>query len=134
MWIFPKTTWAIVGSLIGYNDHANIDWNRFPVVVKNDVGGSGMTNIMHWIQTGQTGRFATFGTQNETIKDYPVENLKNNLSPIDEILLIVGSKDVLADKPDIDRLIPLLPEDNFSGLITIPDYNHLDILWAKDVD
>lgn len=37
-------------------------------------------------------------------------------------------------KADIERLIPLLPEDKLSEWVTIDDYNHLDILWAKDVD
>ena len=66
--------------------------------------------------------------------DYPVEKLKANLAALDEIFFIVGSEDALSVKPDIERLIPLLPEDKFSELVTIDDYNHLDILWAKDVD
>ena len=47
--LFPRATWAIVGSLVGYNKEVKIDWSRFPVVSKNDVGGTGMTNMMHWV-------------------------------------------------------------------------------------
>lgn len=45
---------------------------------------------------------------------------------------MVGVNDALSTLPDLERLLPLLPQDKISDVIKIPDYNHMDILWAKN--
>lgn len=68
-----------------------------------------MTNIKHWLQLMTTSRFGTLEKPGQPMQDYPVWYLKEFMAPIDEILLMVGTKDVLSTEKDLERLLPWLP-------------------------
>ena len=48
------------------------------------------------------------------------------------MLLFAGSNDVLVESADYAKLLRILPANVKSK--TVPDYNHLDYMWAQDVN
>lgn len=45
-------------------------------------------------------------------------------------LFILGSNDAYVREGDLEKQMAQMPEDTV--LVKIPDYNHLDYLWAAD--
>lgn len=103
-----------------------------PMMARNDVGGTSTQNLKHWAQHVKNGKFQTLETDQKPAQDYDVTKLTENLSETN-FLLFVGGKDALTAQDDFQRLHDLLPEDKVQ-VEQIADYNHLDYMWAKDVN
>ena len=64
--------------------------------------------------------------------NYNVSVLKESLKDTN-MILFVGEQDALSQPKDVEKLLPLLPEDKFK-VVNVQDYNHLDYMWAQDID
>lgn len=93
--LVPRTFWKIVQTFTGFNDKLHVDLERVPMLAKNDVGGTSMKNIKHFMQVIGTKRFATLEREGQPMQDYPVEKLAKNLGDMD-ILMFVGPKDAFS--------------------------------------
>jgi hypothetical protein len=62
---------------------------------------------------------------------YNTDNFKTNLASVN-ILLFAGGNDALVAPTDYAKLLKILPANVKSKVI--PDYNHLDYMWAADVN
>jgi len=105
------------------------------MMAKNDVGGTGGVNMRHWDQLVRTGKFESLDRSAEggpKSVPYPTEKLSKNLANT-EFLLLSGTKDAFSQPEDVEILKSLLPNDKINHVV-IDDYNHLDYMWAKDVD
>ena len=97
------------------------------MMARNDVGGSSTVDLKHWMLNIRSGKF-----QNKKGVDYNVALLKENLANTD-ILLLAGAHDAFSQPQDVDMLQALLPEDRVTR-VNYEDYNHLDYMWADDVE
>lgn len=46
---FPRSSWNIVQTIVGFDDKYHIDLGTLPMLATNDVGGTSTKNILHWI-------------------------------------------------------------------------------------
>ena len=46
---FPRTLWAYLENGFGISYWANIDYSQLPVMARNDIGGTSVTNTMHYV-------------------------------------------------------------------------------------
>jgi len=53
----PRTVWMFVQTIVGIDTTSHMNPARMPMMAKNDVGGTGITNLLHWIQLIKTKRF-----------------------------------------------------------------------------
>eukprot|EP01133_Synstelium_polycarpum_P003673 gene3673-4228_t len=111
--------------------------SRMPVVAGHSPAGTSAQNMQHWAQGIRDGQFQAF--------DYgPLENLEKYKSlkpPVYDvskipsnikIALFSGSLDELADVVDVADLVARLPAEQILLWQKIPDYAHLDYVWATD--
>jgi len=61
---FPRTSWKAIEGIIGFNIKTHIDYNRMPMMVENDLGGSSTQNLKHWMQIWFSDSFQTLKTRN----------------------------------------------------------------------
>ena len=136
----PRTVWTIIETICGFDKVYHVNMGLLPMMGRNDVGGTSTKNLVHWMQNFRSGRFAEFdygSSKNfelygsSTAKDYDLASLKTNLANT-KILLFTGENDVLVNSKDLKTLISNLPSDMKS--IQVVDYNHLDYMWADDVN
>jgi hypothetical protein len=45
----PRTIWAVISALVGFDLEYHIDLGELPIMARNDVGGTSTKNTMHWI-------------------------------------------------------------------------------------
>jgi len=121
----PRTTWAFVSAIVGFDKVSHMDPQRMPVMARDDVGGTSTVNLRHWTVIAKNGGFTDINGN-----DYDVSKLKKNLENTN-LLLFVGKNDALSQESDFDRLESLLPP---ATVEKIGDYNHLDYMWAADAD
>ncbi|CDW91414.1 carboxylic ester hydrolase [Stylonychia lemnae] len=135
---FPRSSWMMVQSIVGYDDKYHIDLATLPMMAINDVGGTSTKNMLHWIQMLRSKRFCQFDYgKNENMKkygeptppNYDVYNFKEDLKDI-KMLLFYGQRDTLLDLEDYEKLKNVLPDH--AKTIYIEDYNHVDYMWAED--
>jgi hypothetical protein len=46
---FPRSSWNMVQSIVGFDDNYHIDLATLPMMAVNDVGGTSSKNVLHWI-------------------------------------------------------------------------------------
>ena len=63
--------------------------------------------------------------------NYDIESFKTNLAHV-SILLFSGMNDALVTSADLKTLQNALPTN--SKTVLVDDYNHLDYMWAADVN
>lgn len=90
--------------------------------------------LVHWFQVIQAGRFQMFeeclgpGTVSGRGSGHPAPRV-----PLDQIrtplALIVGGRDTLCDEEYLVERVSL----RIVGAERLPDYEHLDFIWADDV-
>ena len=142
---FKTVTWRFIQLLCGINTDPMIDLDRMPVMVRNEPGGTSLQNLLHWLQIMRTGVFAKydygrdFNIQNYGTEEPPVYDTKFMAKNIRKYptLLVRGENDYLVDTPDFTELKTILSQvDSNSALkiIEIPEYGHLDYLWARNVN
>ena len=49
------------------------------------------------------------------------------------MLLVTGENDYMLSEENIEKLMDVLPEKGVKH-VRIEDYNHIDYMWASDVD
>jgi len=117
-----------------------MDLGMLPMMGRNDVGGTSSKNLLHWVQMMRAGYFQQFdyGTDGNIIQygsqyppQYSTGNFKTLLANV-KMLLFVGGNDALVQPADYSRLLNLLPGNVKSK--SIQDYNHLDYMWAADIN
>jgi lysosomal acid lipase/cholesteryl ester hydrolase len=117
-----------------------MDLGMLPMMGRNDVGGTSTKNLLHWVQMVRAGYFQMFdyGTDGNMIaynQTYPPQyntaNFATQLAGVKQ-MHFVGGNDALVQPSDYARLVKLLPANLKSK--TIEDYNHLDYMWAADVN
>lgn len=123
--IVPRTTWAFVSAIVGFDKVSHMDPQRMPMMARDDVGGTSTVNLKHWGLLASNGKFTDLQGA-----DYDVSKLKANLASTN-LLLFVGANDALSHPGDFAMLESLLPS---ASVERIGDYNHLDYMWAKDAD
>jgi len=137
---FPRTVWTFLETMVGFDKMTHIYLGSLPMMGRNDVGGTSTKNLMHWMQNIRSGNFAQFdyGAQGNmqmygktTPPDYELRSFKTNLANVN-MLLFTGSNDALVAPSDLAQLRAYLPVN--AKVVTIADYNHLDYMWAADVN
>ena len=117
-----------------------MDLAMLPMMGRNDVGGTSMKNIYHWVQMIRGGyfQFYDYGTDGNKIaygQSYPPQyntgTFKTNLAHVN-MLLFAGGNDALVATTDYSKLLSLLPSSVKSKVIE--DYNHLDYMWSADIN
>lgn len=56
----PRTTWAFVEGIVGFDKNNHNAPERIPVMARNDVGGTGTKNLEHWARNTRDGKFADY--------------------------------------------------------------------------
>jgi pimeloyl-ACP methyl ester carboxylesterase len=137
-----RTVWRFIQLICGVGEEFNIELERMPVMGRHEPGGTGMLNMMHWIQLMRSGNFQRFDFGEEenmrvygqpTAPLYDLEFMKENLKDLD-MLLVRGGSDGLVSQPDFDNLLDVLKDKTPETLehMIVPKYGHLDYVWAKD--
>ena len=130
---FPRATWAFVQGLIGFNEVSHMDVGRMPMMARNDVSSTSTQNLAHWTQLVRTGKIETFAADETRRIPYEIGKLRTNLKST-KMLIFRGTTDGCVVEADFAKLIALLPASQIKEIVTVKDYNHLDYMWAKDVD
>jgi hypothetical protein len=108
----PRTIWAVISGMVGFDVATHIDYGQLPMMARNDVGGTSSKNTMHWFQEIRSGHFAHFdyGTETNQAKygqdtplDYDLSTFPERLSKV-PILLLVGQNDYLVAPNDFTYL------------------------------
>lgn len=136
---FPRFVWAFIEGVVGFDKELHMDLAQLPMMARNDLGGTSSKNIMHWVQMIRAGYFQQFdyGADNQAVygqsypPQYDLSGFKTNLAHV-PILLVAGANDALVQPSDYQKLLKLLPASAKSKIIG--DYNHLDYMWAADVN
>ena len=55
--LFPRTVWAFAEYGFGIDKHNKMSYFQLPVLARNDMGGTGKTNMLHYMQNILTGGF-----------------------------------------------------------------------------
>jgi len=123
----PRTVWAFVEAIVGFDQVSHMNPERMPMMGRNDVGGTGTLNLKHWTQNMKSGNFADLNGV-----EYDTSVLQKNLANT-HLQLFVGANDALAQELDFTALLQTLLLTDID-LVKIADYNHLDYMWADDAD
>lgn len=106
-----------------------------PWLVTNEPGGTSVKNINHWAQGILNGGFQMFdyglvgNLENYgqfTPPQYDLSSIPTNIP----LAMYSGAKDLLADPFDVAYLLTQLPAGSF--WLSVPDYAHIDFVWATD--
>ncbi|XP_027816132.2 gastric triacylglycerol lipase [Ovis aries] len=115
-------------------DNKNFNMSRLDVYIAHNPAGTSVQNILHWRQAIKSGKFQAFdwGASVENLMHYnqptpPIYNLTAMNVPI---AVWSAGQDLLADPQDVDLLLSKL--SNLIHYKEIPNYNHLDFIWAMD--
>ena len=146
--------WALSSSILGVNLHGpHINFERLPIAALNDMAGSSPKIIINVFQIQQSypkqfdygvqGNIEHYGM--ETSPKYDLECLRDRLADV-PILLVLGEMDPFTVEDNFERLMTVLPDEDsvYEGhthgkrsiveVVRVPDYNHADIILAKDAD
>lgn len=131
--LMPRTVWMFVQTIVGIDATSHMNPARMAMMAKNDVGGTGIVNLLHWLQLIETKRFGPLRRDmSKPQVDYDITKLTKNLANTD-LILFVGENDALSQDKDVQLLTSVLPKGKFER-INVKDYNHLDYMWAQDSD
>ena len=101
------------------------------MMARNDLGGTGTTNLLHYAQLINENSFQTPRRKDmPPPTDYDKSKLLTNLKDT-KILMIIGDKDAFSQRADFVKLTATLRKDNVD-ILWVPDYNHLDYMWSGD--
>ena len=110
----------------------NMNSTRIPVYVSHEPDGTSVKNMIHFAQGVQSGVFRAYdygsAQKNElhynqtTPPEYDIRRMKVPTA------LFSSGEDWLADPTDVSYIVDHVPNLVFKKYI--PDYNHLDFVWA----
>ena len=112
----------------------NINQTRLPVYLAHTPAGTSLKNMDHFAQNVNSERFGKYDYGDyENSQRYgtvlpPEYDLRKLLFL--PIVVISGTRDTLCPPEDVRWTIGQL--SNVVEHIEIPEYNHLDFIWAKD--
>mmetsp|Transcript_23215 Transcript_23215/g.23134 ORF Transcript_23215/g.23134 Transcript_23215/m.23134 type:complete len:150 (-) Transcript_23215:6-455(-) len=126
--------------IVGIKQEISVDLSRMPVMGRHEPGGTGLQNMLHWLQMIDSGNFQRYNygkKENmkvygqETAPLYDLEVLKENIKDLD-MFLIKGGIDVFVAQEDFDQLLDVLSFKEGKTLKhkIVEDYDHLDYIWA----
>ncbi len=134
--VFPGLVRQIVTSITGHTQNQTFDLTRLSVMARNEVGGTSVQNMMHWVQLMRSGRFTMFdyGLEKNMEKYGQPQPPEYDLTKLKEVTvptyLFAGKSDNIISPIDFEALVELLP--NGTKYEYVPDYGHLDYIWADD--
>ncbi|GAM29243.1 hypothetical protein SAMD00019534_124190, partial [Acytostelium subglobosum LB1] len=111
--------------------------SRMPVVSGHEPAGTSVQNIRHWAQDVRSKQFQMFDYGPLGNYDHykqlkpPVYDVSKFPSSV-KVALFSGGLDELADPVDVADLVAQLPQQSVIDWQKIPDYAHLDYVWALD--
>jgi len=116
-------------------DSEQLDTSMIPLIVSHTPAGTSVRNVVHFAQLynhayyahydyGLFGNIANYGQQNP-----PKYNLATTTAPV---TVFWGLNDWLAVPEDVEWLTSQLP--NLRQSFLVDQFNHLDFLWAIEVD
>lgn len=123
-------TWLIdwcTALLFGWRS-ANIRARDKPTLYRHFYSTASVKQISHWFQIMRAGRFQFYddsATGQQRSRIIPAFPLSNN--EVDK-LLIFGINDCLVDAPGLIRELRAVT------MLEVPEYEHLDPIWAHDAD
>ncbi|CAI2370345.1 unnamed protein product [Moneuplotes crassus] len=135
-----KTILRFIQMIVGIKQEISVDLSRMPVMGRHEPGGTGLQNMLHWLQMIDSGNFQRYDygkKENmkvygqETAPLYDLEVLKENIKDLD-MFLIKGGIDVFVAQEDFDQLLNVLSFKEGKTLKhkIVEDYDHLDYIWA----
>ncbi|EGG25252.1 carboxylic ester hydrolase [Cavenderia fasciculata] len=130
---------GVIEALCGPHRGAFND-SRMSVVAGHEPGGTSLKNMQHWAQGVREKQFQAFdyGSSSANILHYndpapPVYDVRNFPSSV-KVALFSGGMDELADPIDVSDLVKQLPSSSLLVWKIIPNYAHLDYVWAIDAN
>ncbi|XP_074037777.1 gastric triacylglycerol lipase [Leptinotarsa decemlineata] len=122
--------------MFGFN-HAEMEMNLIPVLGSNSPAGASIKMIIHYGQGVNSGKFKQYdyGRTSNLIRYGTPEAPDFNLSAVTTpVALYYGNNDFITVKQDVDRLASELPNVIKSKLVECRLFNHLDFIFAKNIN
>ncbi|XP_074153197.1 lipase member N-like [Sminthopsis crassicaudata] len=117
----------------GY-DTKNLNVSRTSIYFSHSPTGTSIQNILHLKQLFQSDEFRAYdwGSEAENRRHY-----NQSLPPLYDLTTMkvptaiwAGGKDLLVDPVDVAKLLPQIKTLQFYEML--PDWNHIDFIWALD--
>jgi pimeloyl-ACP methyl ester carboxylesterase len=124
-------------TIVGCNETPHFNKSRMETYMGGLPAGTSMRNMLHWSQTLETGYFKAFDyghrLKNQRVygRDTPPLYPLHKLSV--PTMIYYGDHDALASVSDTRRLLSRLPQHMILRKKLIPEYGHMDLVWALDV-
>lgn len=122
--------------LIAGSNPDQLNTTMIPVIAGHTPAGASTQSLVHYGQLMRSGRFRRFDHGVRNMARYgslrpPAYDLRRVVAPV---ALHYSSNDWLAAVRDVEELHQALP--NVVGKFLVPDrrFNHLDFVWAMDVE
>lgn len=132
-----RMCYEIISDMIG-RDEEQLDLiGIIPLIYHNSPAGSSTNQILHFWQNYNTGKFNMFDhglEKNKVVygqEKPPSYKLSNVLC---KVYLYYGENDLMTGYEDIEKLASNLGQYPVMYNISEPNFNHLDFIWAKDVE
>ena len=113
-----KSLWRFIQMICGIEEEITVDLSRMPVLMRNEPGGSSLTNLIHWLQMFDSGAFQRMDYGEEenmkiygqpTAPLYDIEALKENLKDM-PMMLVRGEVDSLVTEKDFNKLLEVFED------------------------
>jgi pimeloyl-ACP methyl ester carboxylesterase len=113
----------------------NLNETRMPVYVSHVPDGTSVKNMIHFAEGVQSNVFEAYNysSAEENQKHYnqslpPVYSIRSMKVPT---AIFSGGTDWLADPTDVNYIYDNIPSETLVFRKFIPDYNHIDFIWAQ---
>ncbi|XP_071452435.1 lipase 3-like [Hetaerina americana] len=122
-------------AITGFDD-SQFNMTLLPIVLGHTPAGASTKTLIHYAQEIRSGKFQMYdygseGNMKRYGKDFPPEYNVSAIQP--PISLHYSDNDWLANVDDVDQLFHRLPNALGKYKVSLPQFNHLDFLWAKDI-
>ncbi|XP_027711690.1 lipase member N-like [Vombatus ursinus] len=115
-------------------DIKNLNVSRTSIYFSHSPSGTSIQNILHLKQLFRSDEFRAYdwGSKDENMRHY-----NQSIPPLYDLTTIkvptaiwAGGKDLLVDLRDVAMLLPKIKNLRFYEML--PDWNHVDFIWALD--
>ncbi|XP_046394878.1 lipase 3-like [Ischnura elegans] len=122
-------------AITGFDD-SQFNMTLLPIVLGHTPAGASTKTLIHYAQEIRSGKFQKYdygldGNMKRYGKATPPEYNVSAIQP--PVSLHYSDNDWLANVDDVDQLYHQLPNALGKHRVPLPQFNHLDFLWAKDV-
>ena len=132
--IIDKVACANIFFVLFGPEKKNLNDTRMPVYVSHVPDGTSVKNMIHFAQGVQSNIFEAYAysTADEDMKHYnqttpPLYTVNAIKVPT---AIFAGGNDWLADPTDVQYIFDNIPSETLVFRKFIPDYNHIDFIWA----